>query len=120
GRVDLAAGKGDLAGMVVEMGGALRQQHRWLRVIDNRNQHRGGPYRLFARDDLEHPVGPGITARRNDIRIEQTGRNVEAQPRTGPVEELRRADLSGVCLHHWLVQSASRTSCASAIAKNSP
>jgi hypothetical protein len=39
------------------MRGALRQQHGRLRMIDHRDQHRRGPHRLFARDDLQHAVG---------------------------------------------------------------
>ena len=50
GCVDLAAGKGDLAGVIVQMRRTLGQQHGRLRVIDDRDQHRRGPDRLFARE----------------------------------------------------------------------
>ena len=89
-------------------------------MVDHRDQHRGGPNRLFARDDLQHAIGALIAARRNDVGIDQARRNVEAQPRTAPIEKLRRADRSRVRLQHRLVQSASLTCSASAIAKNSP
>ena len=89
GRIDLAAGKGNLAGVIVEMGGALRQQHGRLRMVDHRDQYRRGPNRLFARDDLQHAIGAAVAASRNDVGIDQARRNVETQPRAGPIEKLR-------------------------------
>ncbi len=83
GRIDLAAGKGNLAGVIVEMRRALRQQHGRLRVVHHRDQDRRGPNRLFAGDDLQHAVGAVIAALRNDVGIDQAGRNVEAAAARG-------------------------------------
>src|SRR6478735_9029392 len=121
GRIDLAAGKGNLAGVAGEMLRALCQQHGRLRMIDHRDQHRRGPYRLLARDDLEHAVVAFVAGLRNDVGIDQARRHVEIQPRLAAIEELRRTDRSrSHLLQHRLVQSASLTCFASAIAKNSP
>src|ERR1700730_7252790 len=120
GRVDLAAGKRDLAGVVVEVGGALRQQHGRLRMIDDPDQHRGGTDRLFAGDDLEHPLGTAIAAFRNDVGVDEARRNVEVEPRAGAGEKFGGADRFRPGLQHRLVQSAALTSSASAIGKNYP
>ena len=89
GRIDLAAGKGNLAGVIVEMRRALGQQHGRLRMVHHRDQYRGGPHRLLARDDLQHAIGALIAALRNDVGIDQARRHVEAQPRPAPIEKLR-------------------------------
>src|SRR5947209_12645977 len=89
-------------------------------MVDDRNQDGCGADRLFSRDDLKHAIGTGIAAWRNDVGIDQAGRNVEGEPRAGPLEKLIRADLGGGGLHDRLVQSAALTCSASAIAKNSP
>ena len=83
GRIDLAAGKGNLAGVIVEVGGALRQQHGRLRMVDHRDQHRRRPNRLFARDDLQHAIGAVIAAPRDDVGIDQARRNLETAAARG-------------------------------------
>src|ERR1700716_425635 len=104
------------------MRGALRQQHGRLRMVHDRNQHRGGADRPFLRDDLQHAVVARIAAYRNNARVVEPGRNLEAQPRAGAVEKFRRTNVrrAGFCLEHWFVHRASLACSASAIAKNSP
>ena len=102
------------------MGGALRQQHGRLRVIDHRYQYGSRPHRLFARDDFEHAIVAAVAASRNDVGIDQARRHREVQARAAPIEKLRRADRSGIALQHRIVQSAPLTCSACAMAKNSP
>ena len=106
GGIDLAAGKCDLPGMVVEMRRALRQQDGRLVTIDHRDQHRRRAHRLFLGDDLQHAIGADIAGRRNEAGIGQCRRHLEAQPRAGAIEEFRRTDLRGLGLAHRLVQVA--------------
>src|SRR3979490_2193209 len=107
--------------MARQMRRALRQQYGRLRVVDDRNQHRRRPHRLFERDDLEHAIVAAIAGPGNDVGIDQAGRHVEVQPRLAAREKLRRTDRSRLQLPEYrLVQSASLTCFASAIAKNSP
>ena len=121
GRVDLAAGKGNLAGVVDRCGERCVSSTVGSRMIDHRDQHRRRPDRLLARDDLEHAVVAAVAGPRNDVGIDQAGRHVETQPRRAAREKFRRADRSRLhLLQHRLVQSASLTCFASAIAKNSP
>jgi len=75
--------------VIVEMLGALGQQHGRLRMVDHRNQYRRGTDRLFTREDLQHAIGAVIAARRNRAGIGQPGGNVEPQPRAGAIEKLR-------------------------------
>jgi hypothetical protein len=56
-------------------------------MVHYRDQHRRGPDRLFACDDLQHAIGALIATARNDIGVDQTRRNVEAQPCAAPIEE---------------------------------
>lgn len=75
--------------MIVEVRGALRQQHGRLRMVYHRDQNRRGADRLLARQDLQHALGTLIPARGNAAGIGQASGNVEAQPRAGPIEKLR-------------------------------
>src|SRR5262249_15431659 len=112
GCLDLATRKRDLAGVIGKMRRALGQQHGWFAMVDNRNQDRRGPDRPFAGDDLEHPVGAGIAALRNDVGIDQARRDIEIKSRPAPGEKLHRAELKQSRLEHRFVQSATLTSSA--------
>ncbi len=70
-RIDLAAGKRDLPGMIVEMGGALGQQHRRFVVLDDADQHCGGPDRPLFGDDPQHAIGALVAAWWNDAGVVQ-------------------------------------------------
>src|SRR3954464_15003971 len=89
-------------------------------MVDHGDQDRCRSHRLLARDDLEHLVGAGIARGRNDVRIVEAGRNVEAEPRLGAREEIGRTDHGGIVPGDRLVQSAALTCSASAMTKNSP
>src|SRR5205085_5777384 len=119
GRIDLAARKGNLAGVLGKMHRALRQQYGRLRMVDDRDQDGCGADRLFSRDDLKHPIGAGIAARRNNVGIHQAGRDVETEPRAGALEKLVRADFGGGGLHPRVALSAALNCAASAVANNS-
>ena len=120
GGVDLAAGKGNLPGMAAQVRRTLRQQHGRLGMIDHGDQYRCGAHRLLLRHDLQHAVIAGIAGARNDIGIDQPGRNVEIEPRPRAVEKFRSPDGGGPGCQHLFVQRAFLTCSASAIAKNSP
>ena len=121
-RIDLAAGKGDLTGMAVEMRGAQRQQHGRLGARHHRHQHRRRPQRKFRGDHRPHLIGVGIAAGRQQRRIGERRRHIEAQPLLGALEKLRGVDaqFSGTGRQHRAVHIAALTSSASAIAKNAP
>jgi hypothetical protein len=74
--------------VIVEVGGALRQQYGRLRTVHHRDQYRGRPNRLFARDDLQHAIGAVIAAPRDDVGVDQARRHLETEPRTASFEEL--------------------------------
>src|SRR3954466_11025032 len=89
-------------------------------MVDHGDQDRCRSHRLLARDDLEHLVGAGIAGDRNDVRIVEAGRNVEAEPRPGAGEEIRGADRDGLVPQARLVQTPPPPRSASAMAKNTP
>ena len=73
-----AAGKADLPRMVVQVVGALRQQHRHLVAQDERHEHRGVGRR--ALDDASLDLDLGLPRRRRDEALPQRSR-VEARRR---------------------------------------
>ncbi len=95
GRIDLAAGKRYLPGVIIEMSGALGQQHRRLLVLDLSLIHRGGCIRDSFRDDPQHVIGALVAARRDDAGVAQPRGDVEAQAGPGTIEEFRRRDVGG-------------------------
>ena len=73
-RVDAAAGEADLAGVLVQMRGALGQQHRWLRALQEGDQHGGGDQMVGEQGGAEVAVDRG--AEGGDIAQGARGRAV--------------------------------------------
>jgi hypothetical protein len=85
-----SAAESDLAGVIGQMRGALRQQHHRLGALDDPDQHRRRPDRAHRGDRLQHRIEIVVAARRQAIRIGQAGRHVEAKPLPRAREEILR------------------------------
>src|SRR3954468_8466127 len=115
-RVDLFAGKRDLAGMARQLG-AKREQHGGLGPVDNRNEHSGRSCRLDAGTLPERRLEIEIAARGRRRVIVERGRDVEGEPRARTTEEVVAGFSARQCHVH---QASPFRLSAGTIAKNSP
>ena len=75
---DLAAWKGNLSRVVCKMRSALREQYRWLRARNNRDEDSGRPDWPHGGDSRQNRrIGILIIVARDDVRIGERFRRIE-------------------------------------------